>query len=130
MIKVNSIEDIPELVKHIKHNDDGSIDCYFVDDSLVLEKNLRSAKNKAIETNYKQFKLEIKQLSVGKAEYKKLRDASMVEVGHKGQSVAETKLAFKDALLAYQSLEDNNDSKRQSIDNATTIEQLNLITWE
>ena len=62
-------------------------------------------------------------------DYRLMRDSVTAGVGYKGKSFSETKQAFKRAVLSEQAIEDNMNIKVGRAMEATTLEELEAITW-
>jgi len=119
---------IPDgAVKIVKIGDE--VNVYFADDAEIIAKKLYDISSLKHHEILSTFDEEEKQLTVTKHDYNDLLAASAAGVGNKGKTIAETKQAFKDAVIARQSIQDLRDEKLEQINNATTTEEIELIKW-
>lgn len=122
-------ETIPEGRYNIVHNEDGSVICYESDDIETITKNIKNLKSLKTTDILIKYAESERNLSVNKNDYRDMQAAIIAGVDRGGRDLAETRQAFKDAVIARQSIQDKRDSLLSDIKNAATIEELNLINW-
>ena len=106
-----------------------TVEYYFADDVEIISKALHvkiMERSKIINEIYEDKE---RALPVDKHTYYDLQASSIADVGHKGKSKSETKQAFKDAVIARSALQEKRDTLLEQINAATTIEEVEAITW-
>ena len=129
MRKLSNNESVPDGTSLISHESDGTY-VYMDADAVVVGLKINEsvdAKRYEITQAYEASELD---LPVNKHTYKDLQAATLAGVSHKNKTPAATKQAFKDAVLARQTIQEKRDSLLEQIDAATTIEEIELINWD
>lgn len=126
---IDKPEDAPEGTSRIVTGKDGVCRAYFADDVECIEAEFLEKKSVMYVEFNELFKKDERKLEVNKEQYKDLRDATLVGIGHRGKSAADTKQAFKQAVETRKALQDKRDNLHDLIQDATTIEELDAISW-
>lgn len=129
MITIDKTQPEPEGVALKQHNQDGTVTYYLHDDKEILDSVLEVERSSKLSTINDGYINDEKNLTVSKHTYYDLLAAAVSGETYKGKTTEQVALDFKEAVKARQSIQDKHENLVEQINNAKTIEELQLIEW-
>ena len=112
-------------VVHYKHDGD-SIHLFTLDDDEGMRKYMEDKKRHASSLIVLAANNEIKKIENDKS-HKRIRDAVLAGIGHRGKNKTETKAMFRANIEARDAIEDRMELKLSEIAKASTPDELEAI---